>query len=87
MEDNNKSTFYDLLANSKINGQSEKPTVQKKYIVLSWFIIFLLNSTGLYLGWNYVISPLIDIATISFSDSIGLYIVAKVLTRGLFSVQ
>ena len=86
MEDNNKKSFYDLLANSKINGQLEKPTVKKRYLVLSWVIIFLLNSTGLYLGWNYVISPLINIANISFFDSIGLYVVAKVLSRGLFSV-
>lgn len=87
MEDSEKSRFYDLLANSKVNGQKNEIPVKKKYIVLSWLIIFTANSIVLMLGWNYAISKLLEIAQISFFESIGLYAVAKILTRGLFSVQ
>jgi hypothetical protein len=88
MEDNKKSSFYDfLLANSELNRQETKPTIKKQYIALSWLIVFLANAFILFLGWNYAMTPILKLPSISFVQSLLLYAVSKVLTRGFFSVQ
>jgi hypothetical protein len=88
MEDSKRNSFYDLLANSKVNGQEEEnKKLPKKYIVLSWIIIFFANSVVLWQGWNYAISPILNLPSLSFTKSILIYAVSKVLTRGLFSAQ
>jgi TRAP-type C4-dicarboxylate transport system permease small subunit len=87
MEENTKNSFYDfLLANSKTASQKEEPTVKKHHLVLAWLIIFFFSVFTLWIGWNYAISPIFNLPTISFLKAILLYAVAKVLSRGLFSL-
>jgi len=86
MEENKKNSFYDfLLANSKTSSQ-QKPEVKKHHLIVAWVIIFIVNVIIVWFGWNYTVSPILNLSTISFSQSILLYSVVKVLTRGLFSL-
>ena len=87
MEDNKKNSFYDiLLANSEVNRQETTP-IAKKYIALSWLVVFFANITILYFGWNYAVSLIFKFPLINYYQSILLYAVSKILTRGFFSVQ
>jgi hypothetical protein len=87
MEDNKKNSFYDfLLANSEVNRQETNP-IEKKYVVISWLVVFFANTTILFLGWNYAVSLIFKFPLINYYQSLLLYAVAKILTRGFFSVQ
>ena len=88
MEDK-KSSFYEfLMANSKIKVQAEESKkVKSVHIFISWLVIMLSNSFILWLGWNYAFMQLFPIKPVTYLQSILLYSLAKVLTRGFFSVQ
>jgi len=86
MEESTKNSFYDfLLANSKPVSQ-ETPKVKKQYLIIAWLVLFLVNVLVVWFGWNYSVSLIFNLSTISFTQSVLLYSVAKVLTRGLFSL-
>jgi len=86
MEESTKNSFYDfLLANSKPVSQ-ETPKVKKQYLIIAWSVLFLVNVLVVWFGWNYTVSPVFNLSTISFTQSVLLYSIVKVLTRGLFSL-
>jgi hypothetical protein len=86
MEESTKNSFYNfLLANSKPVTQ-ETSKVKKHYLIIAWLVLFLINVLVVWFGWNYSVSPIFNLSTISFTQSILLYSIVKVLTRGLFSL-
>lgn len=86
MEESTKNSFYDfLLANSKPASQ-EKPEVKKHHMIIAWLVIFTVNVLIVWFGWNYTVSPIFGLSTISFLQSVLLYSIVKVLSRGLFSL-
>lgn len=85
MED--RPSFYEFLtANSKISKKEEKK-IHPIYIAISWLIILFTNSALLWVAWNYSVVYLFGFNPASYMQSILLYIAAKILTRGLFSVE
>lgn len=90
MEDSKTNSFYDfLMANSQASGQEKenKAPIKQSHIVLSWLVIFFVNVIVLYFGWNYAVSPVFKLPLLKFYETLFIYAVVKVLTRGLFSVQ
>ena len=84
MED--KSSFYEFLAaNSKLTNEEKK--VHPLFLLIAWIIVFLINASVLYIGWNYAVSSLTHLEKITFLQSTLLYSACKVLFRGFFSVQ
>jgi hypothetical protein len=83
-----KNSFYDfLLANSQLTSKQPEQQIKKRHIVISWLVIFFVNISILWLGWNYAVSPLFNLTPISFIQSLLLYSAIKVLSRGFFSEQ
>ena len=80
----NKSSFYEFLA---ANSKVKKNEVHAIYLMLGWIILFILNSTILWASWNYAVVPLMHASAASFWQSILLYSIAKILTRGFASPQ
>ena len=82
-----KPSFYDLIAaHSKSTPKEEKKT-QKIYLIISWLIFFLGNSIIVWLGWNFVISKVFSLASLTLVQSVLLYSFCKVVLRGFFSAQ
>jgi hypothetical protein len=85
MED--KSSFYEFLAaNSKLTKEETKK-VHPFYLLLSWVTIFMTNSLIVWVGWNYAVAPILSTTPVTFVQSILLYSIAKIFSRGFFSVQ
>jgi hypothetical protein len=85
MED--KSSFYEFLAaNSKLTNE-EKKKIHPVFLLVSWLIIFVINSSVLYLGWNYAVAPLMHFEHSTFLQTVLFYSAFKVLIRGFFSAQ
>ena len=86
MEDKSKS-FYDFLTSNANRQIPETKKVHFIYKALAWIVIFICNSLLLQVCWNFGIKQIIDFPSISFIQSIMVYIFAKILTRGLFTAQ
>jgi hypothetical protein len=86
MEESTKNSFYNfLLANSKPVAR-ETSKVKRQYLIIAWMVLFLINVLVVWFGWNYSVSPIFDLSTISFAQSVLLYSIAKALSRGFFSL-
>ena len=86
MEENPKSFYSFLSDNIKSKQQSDNKT-NTFTIILSWCVIFIVNSALLYVCWNNVMHEIFKISTISFTQSIMVYTITKILTRGIFTIQ
>ena len=89
MEDKSKS-FYEFLkdnANTKTSQTSNETSVKPIYKALAWIVIFIANSLLLQFCWNFGIKNIFNIPTISFIQSVMVYTFARILTRGMFTVQ
>jgi hypothetical protein len=86
MEDKSTSFYEFLAANSKLTKEDSKK-IHPFYLAISWIIIFLGNSAVLWLGWNYALSPVLNLSSVTYLQSILMYSFAKVITRGFFTVQ
>lgn len=89
MEDKPRS-FYEILSanvKQKPQKQQEKKPAAPFYRMMAWVVIFIANSWILQLCWNYGLVNLLEIPPITFIQSIMVYTLSKVLTRGMFSVQ
>jgi hypothetical protein len=85
MED--RPSFYEFLtANSKITKREANKT-PKVYIAISWLVLLFTNAALLWAGWNYAVVHLFGTNPATYAQCILLYLVAKILTRGLFSVE
>jgi len=91
MEEKQTRSFYEfLMANSELtltkqaNTDQNDQHVSKKYLVISWIILFVVYSTVLHFSWNHAISYLFDLKTLHFYQSVLLYAFIKILKKGLF---
>ena len=83
-----KHSFYDyLVANSSAIQKEPQRKIHPFFFVLSWLIIFIANSTVLWISWNYAVSSIFHLSNLSFIGAILLYSAAKTLTRGFISTQ
>jgi len=86
MEDK-KPSFYEFLAANSNFTKEEKKKVHPFYLAISWVIIFLINTSVVWLGWNYAVAPTLSLAHVSFLQALLIYSFAKSITRGFFTVQ
>lgn len=92
MEDKPKSFYEFLTSNAKKQPIQEekadgKKNVGVKFKVLAWIVIFICNSLLVYMCWNFALTEIFKIAEISFIQSIAVYTLFKILTRGMFTIQ
>lgn len=90
MEDKPRS-FYNFLT-EKSNVEHQEKTPEKKpikpiYKILAWIVIFISNSLLLQFCWNFGLKSLVDLPQITFIQSVMVYSLAKILTRGMFTIQ
>lgn len=83
-----KSSFYEFLAaNSSLVSKEKEQKPKQHHIMLAWLLLFFINSALLWTCWNYAISFAFKVPNITFLQSLSIYVVAKILSRGFFSVQ
>jgi hypothetical protein len=86
MEDNSKS-FYEILS-SNIKPKEAEKKVGFVYKALAWITIYVVNSVLLMLCWNYGLAKTSAFfSTITLFQSVMVYTIAKILTRGMFTTQ
>lgn len=82
-----KRSFYDFIAAHSESAPTKEKKTQKIYLIIGWLILFLGNSLIVWLGWNFVISKVFNLASLTLVQGVLLYSFCKVILRGFFSAQ
>ena len=86
MEDDKRS-FYDILmANSKLKENEKEKNLtatntDKLVVFIAAIIVFAIDSSILWLGWNHAISPVFDIKTITYIQAVLFIAVVKTILK------